>query len=184
VPLTQIDPTAALVVVDLQAGVVGLPMAHPTPDVVARSAQLAGAFRDRGRTVVLVNVEGTPPGRTEVALGAAEPPPGWSDRVPELGSAPDDVLVTKHGWSAFSGTGLDEVLRARGVTQVVIAGIATTLGVESTARAAHELGYHVTLVVDAMTDLTAEAHDHALGRIFPGLAETGTTQDVLALLTA
>lgn len=180
-PVTELDPVSALVVVDLQAGVVGLPMAHPTDTVVDRAARLASEFRARDLPVVLVTVEGAPPGRTEVALGRADPPPGWSDLVPALGGA-DDLRITKGGWSAFHATGLDAELRARGVTQVVLVGIATMLGVESTARAAHELGYHVTLVVDAMTDLTPEAHDHAVACTFPGLGETGTTEDVVGLL--
>jgi nicotinamidase-related amidase len=85
-------------------------------------------------------------------------------------------------WGAFYGTPLDLQLRRRGVTQVVLCGIATSIGVESTARGAHEHGYNVTLVIDAMTDMKAEAHDNSLARIFPRLGETGTTEAALALL--
>jgi nicotinamidase-related amidase len=90
--------------------------------------------------------------------------------------------VTKRNWSAFYGTDLDLQLRRRGVTQIVLAGIATSIGVESTARAAHEHGYHVTLATDAMADRDADAHANSIGRIFPRLGETGTTADIIALL--
>jgi nicotinamidase-related amidase len=92
--------------------------------------------------------------------------------------------VSKRTWGAFTGTGLDDYLKFAGVTQVVVCGVATSIGVESTARQAHELGFNVTLAVDAMTDLSAEAHANSLERIFPRLGETGTTRDVLDLLSA
>jgi len=90
--------------------------------------------------------------------------------------------VTKRNWGAFYGTDLDLQLRRRGVTQVVLAGIATSIGVESTARAAHEHGYQVTLATDAMTDLDPEAHRNSIERIFPRLGERGTTDEVITLL--
>ncbi len=90
--------------------------------------------------------------------------------------------MTKRTWGAFTNTDLEAYLKARSVTQVVIAGVATSIGVESTARFAHELGFHVTLAVDAMTDLTADAHDNSVARIFPRLGETGTTDEIIALL--
>jgi len=83
---------------------------------------------------------------------------------------------------AVAGTDLDLQLRRRGVTQVVLAGIATSIGVESTVRAAHEHGHHVTLATDAMTDLDPEAHRSSIERIFPRLGESGTTDEVLELL--
>jgi nicotinamidase-related amidase len=90
--------------------------------------------------------------------------------------------VTKRAWGAFTGTGLDAHLKGLGVTEVVIVGIATSAGVESTARQAHELGYNVALAIDAMTDRSAEAHANSLTRIFPRLGETETTQEIIALL--
>ena len=91
-------------------------------------------------------------------------------------------MVTKRTWSAFAGTRLDELLRARDVTQLVIVGVATSFGVESTARDAYDAGFNLTFAVDAITDLRAESHDHSLARVFPVLAETGSTADVLAAL--
>ena len=90
--------------------------------------------------------------------------------------------MTKRNWGAFYGTDLDLQLRRRGITQVVLAGIATSIGVESTARAAHEHGYQVTLATDAMTDLDPEAHRNSIERIFPRLGERGTTDEVITLL--
>jgi len=97
-------------------------------EVVGRTAQLASAFRERGLPVVLVNVAGGAPGRTEVVRPKMTPPPDWAELVPELGQQPEDVLITKQRWGAFIGTRLDEVLRERGVTQVVVAGVATSIG--------------------------------------------------------
>jgi nicotinamidase-related amidase len=97
----------------------------------------------------------------------------------ELDAQPDDLRVTKQTWGAFHGTDLDAQLQAHGVTQVVVTGVATSAGVESTARAAHEHGYNVVLATDAMTDLSAEAHDNSVERIFPRLGETATTAEIL-----
>lgn len=181
-PITAVDPNTALIVVDLQKGIVDVPLAHPVGDVIARCAALLREFRARGLPVVLVNVAGSPPGRTDAGGRHREIPAGWTDLIPELDQRSDDLLVTKYARSAFSGTGLAERLRERGVTQVVVTGIATSSGVESTARDAHEQGFHVTLPVDAMTDPTTQRHDHSVSAIFPRIAETGTTADVLAVL--
>jgi len=90
----------------------------------------------------------------------------------ELGSDPHDSLITKHRWGAFTGTDLDDQLRRRGVTQVVIGGVSTSIGVETTARSAYELGYHVVLAIDAMLDRDPICHEHRIARIFPRLGET------------
>jgi nicotinamidase-related amidase len=122
------------------------------------------------------------PGRTELTRPAGTPPEGWDQIIDALAGHPEDIVVTKRNWGAFYGTDLDLQLRRRGITQVVFTGIATSIGVESSARAAHEHGYHVTLATDAMTDLNEEAHQNSLERIFPRLGETGTTSEVLELL--
>jgi nicotinamidase-related amidase/MFS family permease len=182
-PLTKLDDTSALVVIDLQKGIVGLPCAHPTGEIVGRAAELARAFRTQGLPVILVNVAGRAPGRTEVTLNFT-PPADWTELVPELGRQPDDYTVTKHQIGAFYGTALEQILRRRGVTQIVLAGVATSSGVEATARNAYDHGYNVTLVVDAMTDLSADAHRHSVETVFPRLGETATTEDVLRSLAA
>src|ERR1700723_1667162 len=181
-PLTQLDTNAALVLIDLQKGIVELPTVHPSSEIVGRSAQLAQAFRERGLPVVLVNVSGRAPGRTDAGIPKFSFPADWTEIVPELEQHPSDHIVTKQRWGAFLGTTLDDYLRQRGVTQIVLTGIATSAGVESTARSGYDLGYNVTLVVDAMTDRDADAHRHSVEKIFPRLGERAKTDDVLKLL--
>ena len=182
--ITTLDPKTALVVIDLQKGIVGFQTAHPTADIVARSAAMAEAFRKHGLPVVLVNVAGGAPGRTDAPRPGGERPADWADLVPELNQQASDILVTKHTWGAFTQTSLEFTLKNAGVTQIVLCGVATSIGVESTARSAHEFGFNVTLAVDAMTDMNADAHANSVTRIFPRLGETGTTAEILALLAA
>ncbi|MFC4764910.1 isochorismatase family protein [Dyella koreensis] len=177
--ITTLDPKTALIVVDLQKGVVAYPTAHPVGDVIKHASELAAAFRQHGLPVVLVNVTGGAPGRAEQSSVLGELPADWAELVPELNPHPQDHTVTKRTWGAFSHTDLDAYLKARGVTQVVIAGVSTSIGVESTARQAHEHGFHVTLALDAITDRHADAHLNSVTRIFPRLGETGTTKDIL-----
>jgi nicotinamidase-related amidase len=180
--ISVLDPHTALIVVDLQKGIVSYPTVPPIEPVIKNAAALAAAFRRRGLPVVLVNVTGGAPGRAEQARRLGELPPGWSDFVPELDQQPSDHTVTKKTWGAFTNTDLETHLRKFGVTQVVIVGVATSIGVESTARHAYELGFNVTLAVDAMTDMNSEAHTNSIERIFPRLGETGTTGEIIALL--
>ena len=181
-PLTTLDPAVALVVIDLQKGIVGMPTVHPAGEVVTHAGALADAFRRHRLPIVLVNVVGAASGRTEQARRTGELPAGWADLVPELNRQPDDHTVTKRTWGAFTNTDLEAHLKSLGVTQVVIAGVATSIGVESTARHAHECGFNVTLAVDAMTDTNPDAHVNSVTRIFPRLGETGTTGEIIALL--
>lgn len=182
-PLSTLDPITALIVVDLQRGIVEHPMLHPLPEIVARTRELLDAFRVASLPVVLVNVAGRAPGRTEQGSRATQTfPEGWTDLVPELAQQPDDILVTKRSWGAFATTDLEAQLKAKGVTQVVVTGVATSVGVEATARQAYEQGFHVTLALDAMTDLRKETHEHSIASIFPRLGETGTTQEIISLL--
>ncbi|MBB5359075.1 nicotinamidase-related amidase [Rhodanobacter sp. ANJX3] len=178
-PLTTLDKHTALIVIDLQKGIVGLPTAHPIDDVIGNAGRLIEAFRRHDLPVVLVNVTGVSPGRVEQSRLRGEFPAGWADLIPQLNPQPQDHLVTKQTRSAFTGTDLDAYLKQRGVTQVVVVGVATSSGVESTARHAYENGFNVTLAVDAMTDMSLDHHTHSITQIFPRIAETGTTQDVI-----
>lgn len=180
--VSTLDPKSALVLIDFQKGIISLPLAHPISDVLQNAATLAQAFRQRGRPVVLVNVAGRAPGRTEVTANFDGRPSDWTELAPELNRQRGDHLVTKCSWGAFTATDLETHLRALGITQVVIAGVSTSIGVETTARQAYELGFNVTLAADAMTDTRGEAHDNSLTRIFPRLGETGTTREIIALL--
>jgi nicotinamidase-related amidase len=183
-PATTLDPNTALILIDLQKGILARPAVHPIDGIVANAAALARAFRLRRLPVVLVNVAGAAPGRTEQGTGGGRFPAEWTELAPELDPGPEDLRVTKHRWGAFTDTGLEARLRDRAITQVVIAGVATSIGVESTARQAHELGFNVTLAVDAMTDRDLDAHHNSIARIFPRLGETGTTEELLGLLRA
>jgi nicotinamidase-related amidase len=180
--LTTLDPATALIVIDLQKGVVSLPTVHPAQEVIQKAGALADAFRRAGLPVVLVNVTAGAPGRTEQPPPGGQRPAGWTDLVPELNRQPQDHIVSKQTWGAFTRTDLEQHLRNLSVTQVVIAGISTSIGVESTARQAYEFGFNVTLAIDAMTDLRAEAHANSVARIFPRLGETGTTAEIIALV--
>jgi nicotinamidase-related amidase len=185
VALTTLDPKPALVVIDLQKGLMAVPTVHPIEKVVDRAARLASAFRRHRLPVVLVNATGRAPGRTEADQARSSdftPPSDWADLVDELDAQPDDHLVTKLRWGAFHDTSLDAHLQELKVTQVVLAGVATSIGVESTARSAHEHGYHVVLATDAMTDRDPAAHDNSVERIFPKLGETATAAEILDLL--
>ena len=134
-PLSQLDDHTALIVIDLQKGIVSVPTAHPANEIVGQAARLAHAFRERGRPVILVHVTARPPGRTNTGAASFPLKEDWAEILPELGRQPDDYVVAKQCPGAFLGTALDDYLRQRGVTQVVLAGISTSIGVESTARA-------------------------------------------------
>lgn len=179
-PLTTIDPTPALIVVDLQKGIAP----YAAPDVIARNVSLVEAFRAKGHPVVLVNVVAGAPGRTDQSPegGGREIPAEATELIPELGASQGDILVTKRTWGAFHGTDLHEQLQQRGVTQVFVTGVATSIGAETTARAAFEHGYHVVTVVDAMGDLTPEGHEAAVSLTFPRMSQVASTADVLAAL--
>ncbi len=183
---TTLDPRTALVVIDLQQGIAGLPAAASLAQpVIANAARLADAFRAAGLPVVLVNVTGGAPGRTERRRSSAPRPDNWTEIVPELRrEAEGTLVVTKQTWGAFHRTDLDTLLREAGVTQIVLAGIATSMGVESTARSAHEHGYNVTVATDAVADMDPVSHEHTIARVFPKLGETGATDEILHLLAA
>jgi nicotinamidase-related amidase len=180
--LTTLDPVTALIVVDLQQGLAGSTFLHPIGDIVTRACTLMSAFRRHGLPIALVNVDGTAPGRTERPRHVQKLPDGWTDLLPELGRQPGDIVVTKRTWGAFASTDLEHQLKRRGVTQVVLSGVATGTGVESTARQAYEAGFNVTLAIDAMTDARPEAHDYSIANVFPRLGETGATQAIIDLL--
>lgn len=183
-PLTTLDSVPALILVDLQKGILRSGHAGISA-VLGNAVALAETFRMRRLPVALVNVAGGAPGRTDahaMRTTARHRPEGWTDIASDLGAHPHDILITKHRWGAFHDTRLDEELRSRGATQVVIGGIATSIGVESTARSAHEHGYHVVLATDVMFDPDPDSHAHSITRIFPRLGETTTTEQLLHAL--
>ena len=179
--LTKLDVRPALIVIDMQKGILALPVAHPVQPIVDNVAALTRAFRARKFPVILVNVTGVAPGRTERPF-TFQPPPNWADLIPELDQQPSDYTVTKMNVGAFYGTALERILRREGVTQVFLVGVATGSGVEATARQAYDQGYNVVLVTDAMTDRDADVHSFAVEKVFPRIGETTVTADVVAKL--
>ncbi|MDL2402885.1 isochorismatase family protein [Rhizobium mayense] len=178
--LTTLDPKTALIVVDLQKGIIGAPFIGSITPVIDRSVALLREFRKRNLPVVLVNAAGGAPGRTEQPRRHTEPlPAGFTEFIPEVDQRPTDIVVTKRSWGAFATTDLDSRLKSLDVTQVVIIGVATGTGVEATARQAYEAGFNVALAVDAMMDTRPEAHEYSIRNIFPRLGETATTEDII-----
>lgn len=166
----------------MQKGILSTPKVHPIDEVVQNVCRIINAFRSHNLPVVFVNVAGAPSGRTEQTRSVGEPLEGWTDLIPELNRQQSDHLVTKRQWGAFTNTDLHDYLKKQSVTQVMIVGISTSIGVESTARHAHELGFNVNLIVDSMTDTNMDAHVNSITRIFPRLGETGTAAEVVGLL--
>jgi nicotinamidase-related amidase len=187
-PATALDPRTALVVIDLQKGLAAYPTVHPFADIVASTRRLADAFRRASLPVVLVRVAFSPDGADVLQLRTDAPPrarataPEFSELVPELNVQPNDLLITKRQPNAFYGTELDLQLRRRHITGIVLAGVATSIGVDGTARAAHERGYNVTFAKDAMTDLDPVAHEVVLTKMFPRLGEVDSTEAILRLV--
>jgi nicotinamidase-related amidase len=188
----KIEPAkTALVVIDLQRGIVAPPSApHSSTDVVARAAQMAAALRKAGGTVVFVHVTPSADGKdglkpitdAPVGAGGRTLPPDWAEIVPELAPQPSDVIITKRQWGAFYGTELDLQLRRRGVDTIVLCGISTNIGVESTARDAYERGYNQIFVEDAMAARDVEEHRHTVRSLFPRIGRVRTTEEVLAAI--
>ncbi len=183
--MISIDPkTSALVFIDLQKGIVGTPVApHSGEDVVERARMLAKKFRTAGAPVIWVRVGFAADFADAPRQAVDEPmrlpgalPPEWSDLVDGLES-PGDLVITKRQWGAFHGTELDLQLRRRGVKTLVLGGIATNFGVESTARQAWELGYALLLVEDACTSRSAEMHEFAIKTILPRLSRIVSSSD-------
>ncbi|MBO1756955.1 cysteine hydrolase family protein [Allobranchiibius sp. CTAmp26] len=178
----QLDTSTALVAVDLQHATINVPSALDMPCVVANAARLAAAFRQRGRLVVLTETDlnNPPPGDTAVSdRPRPNVPAAALNLAPELDLSADDIVLTKRGWSAFAGTGLDGLLRDRNITHVLLVGLATNYGIESTARQAYDLGYNVVIAIDAINNPQIEGHEHALSRVLPALSRLSTTDKLI-----
>lgn len=187
-PVDHPPTRVAVVLVDLQKGITAMPTAHPAADVVSRAADLAVAARRHGHPVIRTRVAFSADGGDTIRARTDAPPPAitpgahFAEYDPRVPLCDTDVLITKRGWDAFYGTELDLQLRRRGVTAIVLAGIATSIGVESTARTAREHGYEIAVAADAVTDLVATAHDNSLRVILPRIARIDTTDAILTAL--
>jgi nicotinamidase-related amidase len=184
----QFDPKkTALVLIDLQNATVGMnPVPHTAAQVVENSRKLAEAFRAQGAPVVYVRVDLNDflklPVDQPHNLGDEPLPAAASEIAPSAGFQPGDILLTKRHWGAFAGTDLEQQLKTRGVDTVVLTGISTNVGVESTARQGAGLGFAFVLVEDACSAQNAEHHRFAFENIFPRLARVRTTNEVLVSL--
>lgn len=183
------DPKkTALVIIDLQQGIVAYKTApHASAEVIERSARLAKALREKGGKVVYVHVNMSdflklPADQSMRDPNAPPPPPEASELVPEAGFQEGDLLITKRHWGAFAGTDLEKQLRQRGIETIILTGISTNFGVESTARQGTGLGFAFVIVEDACTSQDAEMHKFSFEKIFPRLARVRTTEEVLAAL--
>jgi nicotinamidase-related amidase len=179
----------ALVVIDLQKGIVTRRTAPYTPEIVVKnSAALAEAFRKNGMPVFLVRATRSPDGKdalrpiADATPPAQTPPPDWAEIVPEMGPTQGDFLITKRQWGAFYGTELDLEFRRRGITTMVLCGIATNFGVESTARFAYEYGYHQIFAEDAMSAMSTEEHMFTITKTFPRIGLVKKTEEILTAL--
>ncbi|HEY1942387.1 MAG TPA: hydrolase [Roseiarcus sp.] len=185
--MPTLDPrSSALVLIDLQVGILGRTLAPRSgAEIFAIGRSLAERFRAAAAPVVLVRVEWAPDFADAPPANVDEPgprrpgdlPPGWSELAEGL-AAPGDILITKRQWGAFYGTELDMQLRRRGVRTLVVGGVATNFGVESTVRAAWEHGYDAVVAEDACTSMSQELHDFAIKRIFPRIARVTQSAEI------
>ena len=178
----------ALVVIDLQKGITSFPAKpYSAQQVITNSAKLVGAFRKHGMPVFLVHVQGTPETMLNVKSDETFPrpasmPPDWSEFVDELSPASSDIVITKRQWGAFYGTELDLQLRRRHMDTIVLCGIATDYGVESTARFAYEYGYQQIFAEDAMTSMSEEQHNAAVNFVLKRIGRVRKTKEILEML--
>ena len=185
--MIELDPhTTALVLIDLQKGVMGRSLAPYSSDQVVQTAlELADRFRNAGALVVLVNVNFAKDFKDALRQPVDQPftpppggfPEGFSELVDGL-AKPGDILITKRQWGAFYGTEMDLQLRRRGIQTVVLAGVATNIGVESTARQAWEHGYALVIAEDATSSMSAEWHAFSMNQIMPRLARVAKAAEI------
>ncbi len=184
-PLVINPKKTALLVLDLQNAVVNRPMVPNDPkDVVRNAANLADAFRRAGSVVVMVNLSYDQPFKpiADVETKDLNSQEGWDKLVDGLNVKESDIKITKSGWSAFAGTGLDRILKSRDIDTLVLCGISTNIGVETTARDAYDLRYNQIFVVDAMAAKSVEEHEHTIKYIFGRTGLVRNTEDIIFAL--
>ncbi|WML34235.1 hydrolase [Clostridium sp. OS1-26] len=178
----------ALVVIDLQNGIVNRELSpHTGAQVVQNTSKLINAFIEKGGFVALVRVSSTdgkdmPKPKTDSNTNPMQFPKGWDSFVPELANIKTAHTITKRQWGAFYGTDLDLQLRRRGIDTIVLCGISTGIGVDTTAREAYQHGYNQIFVEDAMTASMKEEHDYVCKYIFPRIGQIRTSEEVASAL--
>ncbi len=186
-PEIKIDPAkTAVVVIDLQKGITSMPTEpYEAETVINNTVRILECSRNKGITVCLVQVAFSQNFKdalrpvTETSFPMTNRSSDWSDYVPQLDIQPEDILITKHQWGAFYGTELDLQLRRRGIDSIILCGISTNFGVESTARFAYEYGYNQIFVEDAMSARSKGEHDNTFKYIFPRLGLSATTKEIV-----
>jgi nicotinamidase-related amidase len=196
--ITELDPKTALVLIDLQKGITGMATAHPIDPVIKNAVELVAAFRSKNLPVVIVNVNPLGAKWTQTRVESSTAPKGeeaiaqarvmmeqsgFFDIIPEIVTTDEDIFITKSNWNAFYNTALDESLQKLGITGIVLAGVATSIGVEGTARDASQRGYNITFAKDAMTDMHLSAHENSFQFIFPRIGEVDDTAAIIKKLT-
>ena len=175
----------------MQKGIIALPVQpNEAQTVIDNAAKMAAAFRRNHMPLFIVNVSASPDGKDRLlpitdgvgAWSKAQLSADWSEIVPELDLQKDDQLVTKKQWGAFYGTDLDLQLRRRKIDTIVLCGISTNIGVESTARFAYEYGYQQIFVEDAMSSRSCREHEHTIETIFPRIGRVRKTREILGIL--
>lgn len=185
--LLKVEKTA-LIVIDLQNGIVNRQTApYTSVQVIQNASRLANEFTEKGAFVVLVrvsSVDGKDMLKPSIdsQVNPVQFPNGWDTLVPELANIKNAHVVTKRQWGAFYGTDLDLQLRRRGIDTIVLCGISTAIGVDTTAREAYQHGYHQIFVEDAMTASTKEEHDYVCKYIFPKIGKIRTSEEVALAL--
>jgi nicotinamidase-related amidase len=183
--ITALDKNTALVLIDLQNSIVDLVLAHKE-ELISNVNELIAAFRKKNLPVVLVNVN--PTGAAWIKTRKEAKPSSFpnnedaykiSDKVH---AEENDIYITKHTWNAFFETALNDELKKRSITGIVIGGVSTSIGVEGTARAASELGYNISFATDAMTDMQPLAHERSIQFIFPRMGENGNAKEIIEKL--
>lgn len=188
-----IDPkSTVLVIIDLQNGIVGRPIApHDAKTVVANSVKLGQALAKAGGMIVPVHVAFASDGADRLKQDVDAPmpvppggiPPEWSELVPEVAALQVPFVITKHQWGAFHGTELDLQLRRRGIDTFILCGISTNFGVESTAREGWSLGYSIIVAEDACSAMGDGMHEFAIKNILPRISRVRSTAEILNALS-
>lgn len=180
--------STALVVIDLQNGIVNREFApYSSAQVIENASKLVSTFTNNGIFTVLVrvsSVDGKDALRPSVDLKShrSKFQEGWDSYVSEIANGEKVYNITKRQWGAFYGTDLDLQLRRRGIDTIVLCGISTSIGVDTTAREAYQHGYNQIFIEDAMTASRKEEHDYVCKHIFPRIGKVRTTKEVVELL--
>ena len=169
---------------------------HRVDDVLAHTLAFIRAVADTPMTIISTPIVleadyramASPVGilNTMKEVGAFTAGSVGAETIPELAEFGDRILYVmgKVGFNAFSHTRLEEVLRQRGITDVLVCGMVTSLCIDSTGRAAYERGLSVTILSDCCSARTRTEHDFYCKSIFPLYGRAASSTEVLRELLA